>query len=132
MRYILISGLLVLAACGTPQERCVNRSTQETRSMQSLLSEVEGNLARGYAWESYQIPVTRWDICGYDRITRPNGTVVSRPVRCLVDDVETYQRRVAIDPASETRKRDALLERIRGAKPQMEANIAACRATYPE
>ena len=46
---------LVLAACGTPQERCISQNTSEFRTVSRLLAEVEGNLARGYAWEERQV-----------------------------------------------------------------------------
>ena len=46
---------LTLAACGTPQERCIAKNTSEYRSVARLLAEDEGNLARGYAWEERQV-----------------------------------------------------------------------------
>ena len=124
--------LLVLAACGTPQEQCINRATRETRTLQSLLAETEGNLARGYAWEEYEVPTTRWEVCGYDTYTRRDGRVIQKPRMCLEDDTITRRRQVVIDPVTETRKRDNLRAKIRALAPQMNAEIAACRAAYPE
>ena len=69
--------LALLAACGTPQEQCINRSTRELRTIERLLAEVDGNLARGYAWEEYQIVRTRWEVCGYSEETRSDGTVIT-------------------------------------------------------
>lgn len=124
--------LLALAACGTPQERCINRASAESRNLQALLAEVDGNLARGYAYETYEVPVASWDMCGYDTFRRRDGAMVSRPHMCLDTDTVTARRPVPIDPQSEKRKRDALIARLNALRPQLDANLAACRATYPE
>ncbi len=132
MKKLVLSGLLALAACGTPQEQCINRETREIRSLERLLAEVEGNLARGYAYEEYEVPMTRWAVCGIDRITRPDGTVIEKSRMCLEDYSVTRTRQVPIDPAAETRKRDALLKKIKVLTPAAEAAIRACKAAYPE
>lgn len=132
MRKVSILLLLGLAACGTPQERCINRSTAEVRRLQSLVAEVDGNLARGYAYEEYDVPVTRWEVCGYDTFEGKDGRVFSRARMCMEEDYVTRRRSVPMDPQAEQRKRDALTARIKALSPQMNANIAACRQTYPE
>jgi ribulose bisphosphate carboxylase small subunit len=124
--------LTVLAACGTPQEQCINRSTRELRTLERLLAEVEGNLARGYAWEEYEVVRTRWEVCGYSEQTRSDGTVVRHPRMCLEDYTDTLRRRVPIDPAAEQRKRDGLIAKRAQAVLQAEANIKACKVAYPE
>lgn len=132
MRRLSVLVLVALAACGTPQEQCINRETREIRSLQRLLGEVEGNLARGYAWEEYEVPMTRWEVCGYDRITRRDGSVIEKPRMCLEDYTVTRQRQVAIDPAAESRKAEGLRKKIKQLTPQAQAAIAACKAQYPE
>lgn len=129
---ILLASLGVLAACGTPQEQCINRETREIRNLQGLLAEVEGNLARGYAYESYEVPMTRWEVCGYDTITRPNGTTIQKPRMCLEDYTVTRQRQVPIDPAAEQRKAAGLQSKIKALTPAANAAIKACKAAYPE
>ncbi|MFC3060663.1 hypothetical protein [Paenirhodobacter populi] len=124
--------LTALAACGTPQERCVNRSTSEVRDLMKLRDEVDGNLARGYAWHVYQVPISRWEVCGYNTFRGRDGRIIERPRMCFVDDYVTRRRQVPIDPQSEARKRDALAARIEALTPQMNANVQACRAAYPE
>lgn len=127
----VLGGLMFLGACGTPQEQCINRSTRELRNLEYLLKETEENLARGYAWEEYEVPTWRREICGTQLVPGKDGPV-ERPRYCLVRDVETKRRIKSIDPAEEARKRDALKAKIAAIMPQVEANIAACRATYPE
>ena len=135
MRKLIVFAVLgfgVLTGCGTPQERCINRETREIRHLQDMLDEVEGNLARGYAYEDYDVPMTRWEQCGTEVIRHGNGTVIERPRMCLEDYTVTRTREVAIDPVSERRKRDGLRDKIRKMTPAVNAAIRACRETYPE
>lgn len=123
--------LLALAACGTPQERCIERNTGEYRAVSSLLAEVESNLARGYAWEERQVRGTEWADCRqYYR--NKDGERVIRYRPCLRDTVETERYRVPIDPAAEQRKRNNLSARKTQLAASAKAAISACRAAYPE
>lgn len=124
--------LVLLAACGTPQDRCIDRATRELRAVEQLLAGVEGNLARGYAWDEKPVTRVRWEICGYRQIQNADGTFITRPDMCMQPYTDTIRSRVAIDPETEKRKRDALIARRRALLPQAEANIAACKATYPQ
>ncbi|MFD2172477.1 hypothetical protein [Rhodobacter lacus] len=129
---LTLFALGTLAGCGTPQERCIQRETRELRNLQSLQAEVEGNLARGYAYEDYEVPMTRWEVCGMDRISRADGTVIEKSRMCLEDYTVTRTRQVPIDPAAEARKRDGLRAKIRALTPAANSAVAACKASYPE
>ncbi|MFB2533373.1 hypothetical protein ACEYYB_13520 [Paracoccus sp. p4-l81] len=122
---------LLLAACATPREQCINRSTRELRNVSELLAEVDGNLARGYAWEEYQVERTRWRRC--DRIARDDkGQTVVVPDMCLDDYTDTVRRRVAIDPALEQRKATGLRAKQAELTRKARAQVQACKAAYPE
>lgn len=123
--------LLALTACGTPQEQCIQRNTSEYRTVSALLADVEGNLARGYAWDERQVRGTEWADCR-QIIRNKDGERVVRYRPCLRDTVETERFRVPIDPASEQRKRDNLSARKVELSRSANAVIAACRAAYPE
>ncbi|WP_372840653.1 hypothetical protein [Phaeovulum sp.] len=135
--FALVLGLL---ACGTPQERCIWRATQELEAVESLLAEVEGNLARGYAWEDYQETQMRWVRCVVPVPAPPPGPPGSAPPPppqtreslCFEPFTVTLQRRVAIDPAAERRKRDGLIAQRAELRRKAEAEIAQCRVLYPE
>ena len=123
--------ILALTACGTPQEQCIRRNTDEYRNVSSLLAEVEGNLARGYAYEERLIHRTDWRSCPYSYIGRDGQRLYGyRP--CMRDVVDTHRQRVPIDPAVETRKRDHLAQRRNELARQANAAVATCRAAHPE
>lgn len=122
---------LLVAACGTPQERCISQNTSEYRTVSRLLAEVEGNLARGYAWEERQIVRTRLTTCSrVIRDRKGNAHVVNDS--CWRDYVDVERYRVPIDPASEQRKRDNLADRQNALEDRATAVVRACKAAYPE
>lgn len=123
--------VLLVAACGTPQEQCISRNTREYRTVANLLAEVEANLARGYAWAERTVTRTEWDDCPYViRDKDGNSRIVNRSCMREVADTERY--RVPIDPAAETRKRDNLTARKQALMPNAAAAVKACKAAYPE
>lgn len=122
---------LLLAACGTPQERCIRQHTVEYRNVSQLLSEVEGNLARGYAWQEREVTRTEFGECRDIRRNKEGEPeFVSRP--CWRDVTDTERFRVAIDPAAEMRKRDNLAARKAALSDQAAAYVSACKTAYPE
>ena len=123
--------LLALSACGTPQERCINRNTAELRTVSSLLAEVEGNLARGYAWEERVTTRSVFTTC--NRVVRDkdgNRRIITDA--CWRDVADTQRFRVAIEPVAEARKAEGLRARQAELAPQARAVIAACKEAYPE
>ena len=121
----------LVAACGTPQERCISNNTSEYRTVSSLLAEVEGNLARGYAWEERQVVRDRLTQCRTVWRDKDGNRVVGYEP-CWRDYVDTQRYRVPIDPAAEERKRDNLAARQAQLRSRAEAVVQACRAAYPE
>lgn len=122
---------LLLGACGTPQERCISSNTSEYRTVSRLLAEVEGNLARGYAWEERQVVRDRLTQCrGYARDRDGRVVVVYEP--CWRDYVDVERYRVPIDPVAEERKRDNLAARQAALAGRAEAVVQACQTAFPE
>ncbi|MDP5307927.1 hypothetical protein [Paracoccus spongiarum] len=129
--FALVALPLLIAGCGTPQERCISRNTAEYRTVSRLLAEVEGNLARGYAWEERQVVRDRLTQCrDLYRDRKGNTQVTTRP--CWRDYVDVERYRVPIDPAAETRKRDNLIARRAALAGRASASVAACREAFPE
>ena len=117
--------IVLLAACGTPQENCIRNATREIRTLDRLIAESDANLARGYRFEETPIIRHEWVICG----PRQLGAA---PEMCLESVEDTVRRPVAIDPAVETRTADNLRAKRAALQKPAEADIAACRVAYPE
>lgn len=122
---------LALTACGTPQEQCISRNTDEYRTVSRLLAQVEGNLARGYAWDERVVTRTEFDTCP-TVIRNRDGDRVVVPRTCWRDVADTQRFRVPIDPVVERRKAANLRARLADLRPQADRAVAACRAAYPE
>jgi hypothetical protein len=121
--------LMVLVACGTPQEQCIARETRDLRVMDGLIADTEGNIARGYAIETYTETVTFWGTC-QTRVV--DGTTVTlQPQMCLRDREERRTRNVAIDLNDERRKLDSMRAKRRDLARAAEGAITACKAAYP-
>ena len=130
MRRVLILCLL-LAACATPQEACVNRATRELRTLDRLIAEQQETLARGYALVERTEWRWDWQIC--DPGTPATDTTPATPPRwCWDREPYTVTDRVPIDPAAERRKLDGLLARRSDEARTAERAVGECRALYPE
>lgn len=132
---LLSFGVLVLSACGTPQQQCISRSTGEYRKVDSLIARTEANLARGYGYEEQTIVTQEWDTCfggggwgGGDGWGRPYGFANM----CLEPQERTIRRPVTIDPQVEERKLAFLKKRRAELAASANAAIASCKASYPE
>ncbi len=129
-RFVLSLSLLSLvAACGTPQEQCINRNTRNLRTVEKLIAEVQGNLDRGYAYEQYTVTVPVWREC----VVAPATTTTPLQTRpCLEDETETRTRPQAIDLNAERAKLESLYTKRDQLSREAEGVIAQCKAQYPE
>lgn len=127
---------LLLAACGTPQERCISRETRDVRVLDRLIVESEGNLKRGYALEEVVVYRDRWVRCPVSPPPAPvEGTEpppAPPPQLCLDEVRETETRPKSIDLKAEANKLASMRAKraalIRAAAPA----IAQCKAQFPE
>jgi hypothetical protein len=130
MKRLTFLALAALAACGTPQEQCISRNTRDLRTVDRLIDEAEGNLARGYAYETITVYEDYWVTCP---IPAPvAGEPPPKPRLCLDERPVTEQRPKAIDLNEEARKLDSLKTKRKQLARQAEAVIAQCKAQYPE
>lgn len=130
MKRLVFPILALLAACGTPQEQCINRNTRDLRVVNSLIAETEGNLRRGYAIETVVRTDEYWGTCIERDIV--DGQPVARRTPCLREREYTVERPKAIDLAAEARKLDSLQDKRLELSQAAEPVIARCRAAYPE
>jgi hypothetical protein len=130
MKRILIPALLILSACGTPQENCISGATRDMRVVDRLIVETEGNLKRGYAYETVTLSRTVWRQCSY-RGGRP-GTPDAGPQMCFDDMDYTEQRPKAIDLGTEAAKLASLKAKRAAQAKAASPAINSCKAQYPE
>jgi hypothetical protein len=130
MKRLLILTLGLVAACGTPQEQCISRNTRDLRTVERLIAETQGNLDRGYAFETITVYEDYWAYCAAAPV--PEGQPAPPPRLCLDERPVTEQRPKAIDLNAESRKLDSLKTKRRELARKAEPVIAQCKAAYPE
>ncbi|WP_296423150.1 hypothetical protein [Yoonia sp.] len=126
-RAIFILPLLVLVACATPREACINDAIRDVRILDALIVQTRGNLARGYALEERQDVRTLRRTC---RGRNEDGSTFI--YRC--DEVETFTTTVpvAIDLNAEREKLVSLEERQRQNRINADTAVGQCIAIHPE
>jgi hypothetical protein len=128
---LLFAPLLILTACGTPQEQCINRNTRDLRTIQALVDETQANITRGYAIEEYTVFIPVWQVCEVTAQADPNQPPPP-PRYCFESEPETRTRPKAIDLRAEGAKLDSLLERRDQLARAAEGVIAQCKAQHPQ
>lgn len=128
MRHVLmIVPLLALAACATPREQCISNVTRDARVLATLISETQGNLARGYALEQQQELRTVRTLC---RGRDAQGNSFS--FACNESETINTTVPVAIDLNAERAKLASLQERQAQAQAAADRGVAQCIAVHPE
>ncbi|MGL6208687.1 MAG: hypothetical protein ACRC14_02515 [Paracoccaceae bacterium] len=122
-RLVVLTLLVMLAACGTPQEQCISAATRDMRVVDRLIRETEGNRERGSGYE--YITVLETDIV-------PCGTTENPGKTCLVRRPEQERREVAIDLAAEQRKLDQLKAKRATLARAVAPVVEQCRIDNPE
>lgn len=125
--------LFLLAACGTPQEQCVQRETRDLRTLDRLIAETEANIERGYALVEVQTVDLVPDIC-YRRGAQNSDGTHGRPVpfTCFSREIDTELRPKSIDLNVERAKLASMREKRISLARQAEVSAAQCRVLYPE
>jgi hypothetical protein len=130
MQRLVLVLVAALAACGTPQDQCINRNTRDLRVVDRLIAETEGNLERGYALETVTRFRDYWGTC-LDRVVVGNQ-VIAQPRMCLREVAYTEERPKAINLEAEAEKLEGLkakrTELARTAAPL----VAQCKVDFPE
>lgn len=91
----LFPPVLLLAACATPEERCVRAAWEDYNRTKSRISVAQRNVDRGYAVHEQTREHSYIDIC-YDS--------EKKPYKCEQVRYETIETPVAIDVRQERRK----------------------------
>jgi hypothetical protein len=133
-RPILLFPLMLLAACGTPQEQCIATATRDLRTVEALIKTTEGNLARGFAYQEKTVFVPRIYPCALTPLPPQKPGEPPRPRGHFCHEVQPQIARepVAIDTEAEKRKLRQLQDRRKTLLKHADAATAACRAQFPE
>jgi hypothetical protein len=129
MKRLSLAVLALLAACGTPQEQCIRQNTRDLRTVERLIAETQGNLDRGYAYETITEYDDYWAYCPQPQVP---GTTPIPDSLCLKERAVTVQRPKAIDLNDEARKLESLKTKRVELSRRAEALIASCKEQYPE
>ncbi len=128
MKAFALPALLLLVACGTPQEQCINGATRDMRVVDRLIAESEQTLARGYTY----VEVTTFRTGFVDCTQRPTAENPKPEVgRCLGEIPETIRKPVAVDLNAEAAKLASLKAKRTQQAQQAGAAIRQCKALHP-
>lgn len=123
MYRLSIFALLAVAACSTPQERCINGATRDLRTLDGLIATTQRNINRGFAIETQEFLDTEEQLC---------GVVDGEEVFCDVAVSNSREIPRAIDLNVEQAKLNSLLQKRTELQSRSVAVIAECRLRHPE
>lgn len=127
MRAALFIVPLLLTACATPREACLNDVNREVRVLDALIGVTRANLSRGFAIEERQEIQTRRTFC-----TGTNEDGSRFRFRCEETETRTRSVPVAIDLNAEQAKLTSLEQRQMQNISNTQSGIAQCIARFPE
>ncbi|RRH77999.1 hypothetical protein [Falsigemmobacter faecalis] len=128
--FALLALPALLAACGTPQERCIRSGTEDLRTLNSLIAESEATLSRGYALVEVETTRMSWENCGWHR-PRKEGEA-PQPRMCWRPVPDTETRPVSVNLDAERAKLVSMQRKHRSLQAGAAPVIAACKAQFPE
>ena len=127
--FLLLGSLAMLTACGTPQEQCIRANTRDLQVVDRLIRETEGNLARGYGFETVTEYEPRWIDCT-PRPTTANPTPASQ--MCFDRVPVSVRKEVALDLTAEKAKLASMKTKRASLSKAAQGVIAQCKAQHPE
>ena len=119
----MIIPLLALTACATPREQCLSDATRDASINAKLITQTEGNIARGYA------VATKERVREVNKFCRGRTESGERVVtRC--EDVRITKVRVpvAIDLNAERAKLASLKQQRAALNAALQTRVAQCQA----
>ena len=129
MKRLALLAFGLLAACGTPQEQCIAANTRNLQVVDRLIRETQGNLTRGYGYETVTAYQPQWIDCT-PRPTEANP----EPARqmCFEQVPVSIRQEVALDLNAESAKLQSLQDKRKTLAKAAEGVVAQCQAKYPE
>lgn len=128
---VSVTMLLLVAACGTPQEQCIRAGTRDLQVLDRLIAESRRTVERGYAMEDVEVVDWVWRPCGPPP-TGADGKPSGPPPMCMEDVSRTVQRPKAVDLNAERAKLASMEVKRRELDRAAAPVVAACKAQHPE
>ena len=116
--FAFVTILPILAACATPQERCLNTVSAEMRVIDRLVNQTSANITRGFALEQRD---KLHEVRKFCRVEQDDGSILT--TRCDTVEIRQEQHPVAIDLNAEKAKLASLQDR----QSQMRRDAVAAR-----
>lgn len=126
----ILATLVLVAACGTPQEQCIRQGTRNIQVLDRLIAESRATLDRGYAIEQVQVDNWVWVVCGPPRMVE--GKPVGGPERCFRNVPEMQSRPVGVNLNDERAKLASMEAKRRELDRAAAPLVADCKARFPQ
>jgi len=123
MKRLLFLPLILLTACATPREQCINAATKDIRILDRLIAESEATIRRGYGYDTETYTTFDWVVCG----RRKNGSFYY----CWEPEDRTRRVPVAVDLTAEQRRLESMVRKRAELAREVAPKLAACNAAYP-
>lgn len=120
---LFLPTMLILAACATPVERCVNQASAAYRATFDELREAEATLARGYALRRVQVSVPFYTTCRGPK---------KRRYPCFRERYQTVTRRENVDLTEVRSRTQDLRAQLPALQRSADTGATQCRAIYAE
>lgn len=121
-----LGALALLAACATPQERCIANANKQLTTLRALIAETEQNIARGYAIETQQTVRTSIQLCA------GAGSRSTDLLLCQMAEPREKRVPVTIDTDLEKRKLAQMKAREVELSRALPAAYDTCERAYPQ
>ncbi len=121
--FYILPILVLLAACSTPLEQCINDSSKEYHALMAKIKKSEENISRGYAIHSASVPYTYQGTCYNEYIGSYS---------CPQTGYRVQETPVEIDISQERAKLKRFKKLLPNARKAAEAGAKQCRAQFPE
>jgi len=113
--------VIVLAACSSHAERCVDRATLAYRNALAEQREIEASIARGYSIDVERVPYQVIDVCYTPGIGN---------YPCTDTRYRSVERRVPVDTASLRRRSAEISRQLPALRQSADRATAQCNAQY--
>jgi len=123
--FIALSAVSILAACATPQERCIATANRDVVTLDSLIAQSEANVTRGFAVETRLEPGMSLQFCAGNRGDNLDFLL------CQMNEPREKTVPVAIDLDLEKRKLAQMKAKRAELARALPQTYAQCRAQYP-